>query len=362
MFALHLLLLSSTGATPSGACSFVTGTATSAGTLMTDGISRTIVLSVQSTEKFETVLFNEAAISSASGLTAIRAGLVGSAAGGWNSVKDELLPDPESLITLAGGLQLLLNLSVLSAAIDADDVTATIPEELLQGQQNPGAITCSNTWAIEGLPVEIGALHSFYNALGGASWDTSTGWLQDMRRHCFWYGVSCDNGTVVGLYLPGNNVAGEVTEALLGLLPDLQHLHLDSNSLSGTLPANLGARLRTLSLAKNSIGGTLPDTWSTSSLENIVLYRNQLTGSIPAAWAGIGTLSSVLLQQNLLDGVLPDWGNPLSASRIPGLRKLWAYGNQLTEIFPDDDRLALQESALPFHPSKTSNHISQLSP
>ena len=58
------------------------------------------------------------------------------------------------------------------------------------------------------LPVlECQALVALYASTNGASWTTSTGWLQNASP-CSWYGISCNGGFVWTIGLAGNNLTG----------------------------------------------------------------------------------------------------------------------------------------------------------
>ena len=102
-------------------------------------------------------------------------------------------------------------------------------------------------------PDQRAALVALYNATGGAGWTKNTGWLSD-RHPCTWYGVTC-NGDVV------------------------TQLRLSQNSLSGTMPSQLGelGALTALELSQNSLSGTIPTELRsiTSRLQPCLLYGNQ---------------------------------------------------------------------------------------
>ena len=52
-----------------------------------------------------------------------------------------------------------------------------------------------------------------YDAMGGTTWRTSTGWRSTIS-YCNWTGVVCDSaGNVSGLDLPENSLRGTIPEA-----------------------------------------------------------------------------------------------------------------------------------------------------
>ncbi|GFR43304.1 hypothetical protein Agub_g4370, partial [Astrephomene gubernaculifera] len=138
--------------------------------------------------------------------------------------------------------------------------------------------------------------------------------------------------------LPGNRLGGPLPLELLEL-PGLQYLDLDSNQLSGSLPAAAfsgpGA-LRTLHLAGNNLTGPLPGLPEGAALSDSLtlldLSSNQLSGSLPPYLAGLAL------------AYLGAAGNRLSGPVAPLLRASWSLlhldlrGNQLGGSIPEDLR------------------------
>jgi hypothetical protein len=55
-----------------------------------------------------------------------------------------------------------------------------------------------------------------------------------------WHGVECDQrGTIVGLDLSYNGLAGTIPGDLLSSLPELRTLRLNSNAISGSVPPEI---------------------------------------------------------------------------------------------------------------------------
>lgn len=63
--------------------------------------------------------------------------------------------------------------------------------------------------------VECETLVNIYRENNGSAWNNSTNWLDD-DTVCDWYGVTCDNGHVVGLDLSNNNLTGTVSLSGIG--------------------------------------------------------------------------------------------------------------------------------------------------
>lgn len=91
-------------------------------------------------------------------------------------------------------------------------------------------------------------------------------------------------------------LVGPLPEALGGLRR-LEVLNLESNQLTGTLPAAWGStntlsRLQQLLLSGNRLGGDLPTDWGRPNrwpaLASLQMGSNNFTGGMPASWAGTG--------------------------------------------------------------------------
>ncbi len=92
---------------------------------------------------------------------------------------------------------------------------------------------------------EFQALTAIYNSLGGASWINKWNITQNDLHIRDWYGVSINQGHVISIQLPSNNVTGNIPD--LSGLPYLQTLDLSHNSISG-VSAILPASITTLRL------------------------------------------------------------------------------------------------------------------
>ncbi|MEM1127032.1 MAG: T9SS type A sorting domain-containing protein [Bacteroidota bacterium] len=183
------------------------------------------------------------------------------------------------------------------------------------------------------------ALLSVAQALGRSSWTTQTNWEEGAVDT--WYGVTVEEGRVVGLSLGANNVQGDLPQALTDLtrlrvlelqqndltgplpasligLPDLETLNLAENELTGSIPASIGdlASLQYLNLADNEFTGPLPDELgSLGALRELLAYENQLTGGIPASLGSLERLEVLELYENRLSGTLPQALGSLRALR-----------------------------------------------
>ena len=148
-------------------------------------------------------------------------------------------------------------------------------------------------------------LISLYNATGGDSWSSNSGWKdsptsadgfnEEPCTEPVWYGVTC-TGFVSTLYLNDNQLTGEIPAAL-GNTWGLKRLNLGDNQLTGEIPAELAnlSNLEYLNLGDNQLTGEIPAELSNlTNLEQLSLGGNQLTGEIPKE---LGNLT------NLNDGI-----------------------------------------------------------
>ncbi|KAM7470163.1 hypothetical protein LguiA_008346 [Lonicera macranthoides] len=123
------------------------------------------------------------------------------------------------------------------------------------------------------------------------------------------------------LNLAGCGFTGPIPDSI-GSLQQLVFLSLNNNGLSGSIPASFGnlTNLYWLDLASNRLSGPIPvSNGSRPGLDMLVktqhllLENNQLTGSIPSTLGLVQTLEVVRLDRNLLTGSVPSNINNLSS-------------------------------------------------
>ena len=114
-----------------------------------------------------------------------------------------------------------------------------------------------------------------------------------------------------------------------GTPPRVTRLRLNSNQLTGSIPAALGnlTALETLSLFSNQLTGSIPALSTLTALETLSLFSNQLTESIPALSA-LTALETLNLSDNQLSGTIP------TLSTLTDLTLLHLQDNQLTGSIP----------------------------
>ena len=121
-----------------------------------------------------------------------------------------------------------------------------------------------------------------------------------------------------------------------GLLTALKTLDLGHNSLSGTMPPQLGnLALEYLSLSANSLSGTLPPQLGSLTalrylyLGGFLLQGDGLSGTLPPQLASLTALEAFSVDQSRLSGTVP-----LQLGKLTAMRRLYLYDNDLTGSVP----------------------------
>ncbi len=162
--------------------------------------------------------------------------------------------------------------------------------------------------------LELVALRRLFAATKGGEWENKEGWpaLAHWPRSVTatemgtWFGVTEENGDIVGLQLSGNHLVGTLPD--LSALRALKELKLGSNELSGTLSSWIGdlKELRVLALDGNRLTGGIPSALGrATALEELYLRGNPLGGGIPAALGRLRQLSVLEISDAELGGPLP---------------------------------------------------------
>ena len=180
---------------------------------------------------------------------------------------------------------------------------------------------------------ECEALVALYNATNGDNWRRSTNWLSG-QQVASWYGVTLTDNTVTHLHLSSNDLSGTIP-AEIANLEHLEYLYLSNNhEIGGQIPPEIGnlSSLRILYLHGNQFTGTIPpEIGNLHDLTNISLFANFLEGNIPPELGSLGNLVELNLGANRLTGIIPpEIGN------LSQLQTLYVGGNYLSGPIPEE--------------------------
>jgi hypothetical protein len=147
------------------------------------------------------------------------------------------------------------------------------------------------------------ALVALYSSTNGASWSNTENWG---TSNAPWFGVNAAGGRVAQISLPNNSLTGTLP-AELGGLAHLDFLYLSGNQLTGPLSTQLGDlnRLEYFNLANNDLTGPLPpELGHLSSLEYLDFSSNNLAGQLPSELGNLSNLEYLNFSYNDLIGTL----------------------------------------------------------
>ena len=150
-------------------------------------------------------------------------------------------------------------------------------------------------------------LVTFYNATGGPGWDQDRNWNSPSGIGT-WYGVTTNSaGFVTELELDDNSLSGSLP-AQLGELAELRRLVLDGNEISGRIPPELGnlGNLTMLTLRGNDLEGSIPsELGELTMLDTLDLFNAGLSGAIPPSLGNLASVQRFTVGWNQLSGSIP---------------------------------------------------------
>ncbi|XP_058082392.1 MDIS1-interacting receptor like kinase 2-like [Magnolia sinica] len=150
---------------------------------------------------------------------------------------------------------------------------------------------------------------------------------------CKWIGISCNGlGSVTDISLPREGLQGKLDNLSFPSFPNLLHLNLSGNNLTGTIPARIGTlyKLTSLNLSANNLSGSMPlEIGNLVNLNELDLSINHLDGSIPSTLGNLTKLTILLLDQNQISGSIPP-----QIGNLQDLVQLSLYENNLNGSIP----------------------------
>ena len=168
------------------------------------------------------------------------------------------------------------------------------------------------------------ALIDFYKATDGDNWYNNTNWCSDKPLD-EWYGVTCGNSPYVWmLYMPNNNVKGELPKDVVSRMGPMAQFRLSNNQISGQFLSELAKNLslQYLELQENQVTGELPERLpELPILKRLRVNQNNLTGKIPAS------ISKIMEEINFFDIAGNDFSGevPEEIVNSPYFHVRWDY-------------------------------------
>lgn len=211
-----------------------------------------------------------------------------------------------------------------------------------------------NCAAVFDIPViECEALVALYNSTNGPEWNNHSYWLET-NAIGGWYGVEVNSGHVTELFMPFNNMNGDLPPEL-GNLTQLAGVTLYDNNLTGNIPPGWGnaTDMYSIYLYSNELSGPIPpELGNLTKLHDLFLGGNHLTGNIPAELGKLTQLVRLTIGGNQLSGNIPPALGSLTA-----LEMLSLGGNQLSGSIPAELGSLINLKSLDFNGNYLSGDI-----
>ena len=120
------------------------------------------------------------------------------------------------------------------------------------------------------------------------------------------------------LYLSDNQITGNIPKSI-GYMSNLNMIDLSRNSLIGSIPSSISncSRLFTLNLGHNNLSGAIPNSFAQLNwLQVLHLNKNMLSGELPLSFQNLSSLEILDLSYNKLSGDIPSWSGTAFSSLI----------------------------------------------
>ncbi|KAI9376959.1 hypothetical protein POPTR_019G009601v4 [Populus trichocarpa] len=189
-------------------------------------------------------------------------------------------------------------------------------------------------------PDEVEALLEVATQLGKKGWNRNMKLCNDtilppkpdadnkVVCNCSFPGGVC---RVIAIYLKRQDLDGSLPKAI-EKLPQLKHLDLWANYLSGNIPSEwANTKLEILSIGVNNLTGKIPSSLGTiTTLRSLNVQNNMFSGTVPPELGGLVNLENLTLSANYLTGELPQ-----ALTNLTGLKELRLSSNNFTGRIPD---------------------------
>ncbi|XP_073226028.1 uncharacterized protein [Cicer arietinum] len=181
---------------------------------------------------------------------------------------------------------------------------------------------------------------------------------------CSWRGITCDSrGSVIVINLAYTGLIGTLKHLNLSVFPNLLHLDLKTNNLTGIIPVNIGvlSKLQFLDLSTNYFNGTLPLSISNlTQLYELDVSTNNISGIFdrclfpdkPSSKIGLISIRNLLFHDNHLGGQVPN-----EIGNIKNLTVLALYLNHFFGPIPSSLGNCTHLSILRLHKNQFSGPI-----
>ncbi|XP_078153825.1 receptor kinase-like protein Xa21 [Carex rostrata] len=181
----------------------------------------------------------------------------------------------------------------------------------LQGRIPPSISNCSALIAVElGDNYFSGVIPSSFGALQNLNLlHLEFNQLEAKGPHDWNFMDALTNCTLLQLlHLSNNQLQGVLPSSITNLSNSLLELSLDSNPISGSMPAEFRKlnNLNFLDLSRMFLSGSIPvEIGNLSKLEALDLSNNMISGQIPSTFSNLTQMTLLYLENNVLEGGIP---------------------------------------------------------
>lgn len=198
--------------------------------------------------------------------------------------------------------------AITSKIVNFADVSSSL--DLSTGQSK------ALSWILHEDPMQIAednnglqeryALYLVYETLVGNAWNDDESWLS-ASHICDWKFVICnENKSVYSLTLDTNSLKGTIPSEI-GFFSNIESISFDENEISGTIPSEVGqlSNLKYLSMKSNLLTGVVPEDIFDLGIKYLDISSNALSGKLSPKIKGLSELSFLYLSSNAITGSIP---------------------------------------------------------